>query len=52
LKSKIAFDILLRRFPDLRRSPDLPVQLKMGSAGLFQGTAQSPTAFTPQARWT
>jgi cytochrome P450 len=46
LESKIAFNIVLQRFTDLHRSPTVPVQLKMGPAGLFQGTAHFPITFT------
>lgn len=50
LESKIAFSVLLQRFPDLQRSPDTLVQLEMGPAGLFQGTKHFPVTFTPQDR--
>jgi len=50
LESKIALNLLLQRFPDLQRPPEILVQLKMGGAGFFQGTEHLPTTFTPQAR--
>ena len=50
LESKIALSALLQRFPDLRRSPAMQVQLQIGPAGVFQGTPRFPITFTPEAR--
>jgi len=50
LEGRIAIQSLLQRFPDLRPTGELPVQLTVGPAGLFQGTKQFPVAFTAEAR--
>ena len=50
LESKIAIQSLLQRFPDLRRTGEVPVRLSLGPAGFFQGTKQFPIAFTAEAR--
>lgn len=50
LECKIAFNLLLQRFPDLRRLPDLPVRVQMGPGDLLQGVEHFPATFTPQTR--
>lgn len=48
LESKIAIRALLERLPDLRRDPDVQVNLTVGPGGFFQGTRSFPMLFTPQ----
>jgi cytochrome P450 len=50
LECKIAFNLLLQRFPDLRRLPDVPVRVQMGPGDLLQGVEHFPATFTPQTR--
>jgi cytochrome P450 len=50
LEARIAIQSVLQRFPDLRRTGDVPVRLSLGPAGIFQGTKQFPVAFTRSAR--
>jgi cytochrome P450 len=50
LEARIAIQSVLQRFPDLRRTGDVPVRLTLGPAGIFQGTKQFPVAFTAEAR--
>jgi cytochrome P450 len=50
LESRIAIQSVLQRFPDLRRTGDVPVRLTLGPAGIFQGTKQFPVAFTARAQ--
>lgn len=49
LEARIAIQSVLQRFPDLRRTGDVPVRLTLGPAGIFQGTKQFPVAFTRSA---
>lgn len=50
LEARIAIQSLLQRFPDLRRTGDVPVRLSLGPAGILQGTKRFPVTFTAEAR--
>jgi cytochrome P450 len=48
LESKIGLNTLLQRLPELRRNPEVPVQLTVGPGGFYQNTKEFPMIFTPQ----
>jgi len=50
VEGRIAMNALLKRLPDLRRDPEVPVQLTVGPGGFFQSTKHFPMLFTPQAK--
>jgi cytochrome P450 len=48
LESRIGMNLLLKRLPNLRRDPKVPVQLKVGPGGFYQNMKDFPMIFDPK----